>query len=62
MPSCKDEYQQLIDDCVDRQSQLNDWEINFLDSINDQVAEDGTLTDRQFEKLESIWERVTENG
>ena len=47
---------------MDRQSQLNDWEISFLDSINDQVAEEGTLTDRQFEKLESIWERVTENG
>lgn len=62
MPSCKEEYQQLIDDCMDRQSQLNDWEINFLDSINDQVSEEGTLTDRQFEKLESIWERVTENA
>ena len=60
--SCKEEYQQLVDDCMDRQSQLNDWEISFLDSINDQVAEEGTLTDRQFEKLESIWERVTENG
>ena len=62
MPSCQEEYQQLIDDCMDRQSQLNDWEISFLDSINDQVAEEGTLSDRQFEKLESIWERVTENG
>lgn len=60
MSSCKEEYQQLIDDCMDRQSQLNDWEINFLDSINDQVAEDGTLTDRQFEKLESILEMVAE--
>lgn len=62
MPGCQEEYQQLIDDCMDRQSQLNDWEISFIDSINDQVAQDRALTERQFEKLESIWERVTENG
>ncbi len=57
------EHEQMISDCEAREDRLNDWERGFLDSVSDWLGRGGkTLTDRQAEKLETIWDRVTENG
>ena len=53
------EHQQLIDDCEKRESKLSDWERTFIDSISSQLAKGRGLTDKQAERLEQIWEKVT---
>lgn len=52
----------MIDDCENRSEKLTDWESDFIDSIGDSLVRFGSLTDKQAAKLESIWERVTDNG
>lgn len=37
---------------------LTEWESEFVDSIQDQLNDGKSLTDRQLKKLESIWDRV----
>lgn len=51
----------MIADCEAREARLNDWERNFIDSISKQHAE-GRLTSKQFETLERVWEKVTDEG
>lgn len=55
-----DDAQQMVDDCEARESRLNDWEGEFISSIDGKLWCD--LSEKQRAKLESIWERVTENG
>ena len=57
-----DEQQSMLDDCIERQSKLNEWEINFVDSAYEFFENQGSLTPKQCTKLEEIWERVTTNG
>ena len=56
------EYQEMVNDCQNREALLNDWETNFIDSIEEQLAERGFLSDKQISILERIWEKVTERG
>ena len=55
----RDEYQTMIADCQNRESQLTEWEVNFLSSISDQLDDDRVLSAKQVDKLNAIWERVT---
>lgn len=55
----KSEHETLIEDCENRESSLSDWERLFVNSISEQLCRGGSLTERQAEKLEAIWERVT---
>jgi len=54
-----DEHQQMVQDCETRESKLTDWERGFIDSISRQIAEGRSLSDKQAERLDTIWERVT---
>lgn len=56
------EYLQLIEDCEQRESRLTPWEISFLDSIKPRLASGISLSERQTETLDKIWERVTARG
>lgn len=50
-----DKYQWLI---YNQDIDLNTWECDFLDSIEEQLdSEDGFLTDKQIEKLEEVYEK-----
>lgn len=53
---------QLIADCEARESRLSDWEREFIDSLQRQLADGRSLTNRQAETLDTIWERATANG
>jgi len=55
-----DDALQMADDCTARESRLNEWEGEFLSSIEGKLWCD--LSEKQRAKLESIWERVTANG
>jgi hypothetical protein len=44
-------------DCLKTPSEeLSTWEEDFIESLTEQFDERGTLTDRQFEKLEDIYD------
>jgi len=52
----------MIADCEARESRLSDWERSFVDSIGEQIAQGRSLTPRQAETLDRIWEKATERG
>lgn len=52
----------LIDDCIDRQGKMSEWEVSFIDSISSQLAKENSLTDKQEDILEKIWDKVTKKG
>lgn len=56
------EHLQMIDDCEARESRLTEWQRDFIDSISMRVARGESLTPKQAETLESIWERATAKG
>ena len=60
--SLADEYLRMVDDCEKRESRLNDWERNFIDSIRRQLDEDKPLSPKQAETLDQTWERATARG
>lgn len=51
----------LINDClqVNRVGKMNRWEHDFMLSIHQQLEVNNSLTDKQIETLEKIWERIT---
>lgn len=53
------EHAQMVADCVQRESKLSDWERNFIDSLERQLADGRSLTSNQAEALDAIWEKVT---
>ncbi len=54
--------EQMVEDCMNRESRLNDWERTFLDSLASQLSSGLGLSPAQAEKLEEVWERVTSKG
>lgn len=62
MPQCKnwtDEYLNLIDDCEEQESKLNEWEGNFISSMKSQLENNKMPSQKQIETLEKIWDKVT---
>lgn len=57
-----DEHEQMIADCEKRESRLDDFERNFIDSIGRQLAEGRALSPKQVDTLERTWEKATANG
>jgi hypothetical protein len=57
-----DEIEQLIDDCETREDRLSDWERRFIDSIAKQYAQRRSLTDKQKDRLDEVWEKATAGG
>ena len=54
-----DDIPTMIEDCMNRESKLSDWEAKFIDNIDSQLRGDNSLTSKQQEKLEQIWEKIT---
>lgn len=50
------EAELMIDDCIERQSKLSEWEENFIHSIN---GKHNGLSDKQLSILNTIWEKAT---
>ena len=57
-----DDEMQLIADCEARESRLSDWERGFIDSIKSQIEDGKSLTPKQCDRLNTIWDRVTSRG
>lgn len=58
-PSSFHEWPDMIEDCQLLEEQLSVWEIEFIDSIENQLGSGAMLTDAQRDKLDEIWERIT---
>ena len=59
----KSKHEQWIEDIreadgVEGGIKLNDWEEEFVESIEERLSEGKTLTEAQAEKLEQIWGRI----
>lgn len=57
-----EEYEQMIDDCENRDHRLNEWSRGFLASLRERCGELRPLTDNQVEKLNEVWEHATLKG
>lgn len=57
-----DDYQTMLDDCEARSDRLSDWECNFVDSLQRQLAEGRGLSDKQVDTLNNVWEKATKRG
>ena len=53
---------QLLEDCENRSDRLDDWSVNFIDSLRRQLEAGRALTLNQSTKLDEIWERATARG
>jgi hypothetical protein len=47
----------MIEDCERRESKMNEWEINFIQSLIEKGR--ANLSAIQYAKLNEIWERIT---
>ena len=59
------EYKEMIDDCLatkSREDRLTEWEAEFLDSVETQMVSKNTISQKQIDVLERIWEKVTSRG
>ncbi len=54
-----DDIGQMIEDCQNWQMKMNEWEQNFVQSIDEQYTKKGYLSPAQMDKLEMIWQKVT---
>lgn len=50
--------QAMLEDCLNRESKLNDWEKGFVQSLTE-LDDVKKMSPRQYETLEKIWDRVT---
>lgn len=57
--SAHDDHATMVTDCENRESKLSDWERGFIDSIGRQLAAGRSLSEKQIETLDKIWERIT---
>lgn len=55
----QEEILEQIGDCENRSEKLSDWELNFIDSISQQLTRTGSLSEKQIEILDRIWNKVT---
>lgn len=37
---------------------FNDWEVQFVESVSEQFDDGRILTDKQIDKLETLWNRI----
>lgn len=56
------EQMQMVEDCENREGRLSDWERSFIDSIKSQLTAGRTLSKKQSDQLDAIWEKATAKG
>lgn len=54
-----DEHEDMVNDCLARDSKLSEWEQDFIRSIHEQLEDGRTLTAKQAGVLDNIWDRIT---
>ena len=49
----------MIDDCLKRNKKLSEWEQSFVGNIYKSYHEGKPLSDKQYNALNEIWDRIT---
>lgn len=62
MSDWSSEYLKMCEDCEKRESCMTEWECNFIDSLQRQLAAERQPSPKQIEVLDRIWEKVTARG
>jgi hypothetical protein len=57
-----DELLQLVTDCEEREGRLSDWERGFVSNIRSTLEAGRSLTEKQTERLDEVWEKATAKG
>jgi len=60
--SVNSEQMTLVEDCEARESRLSDWERQFIDSIKSQLTNGLSLSQKQSDHLDEVWEKATAKG
>lgn len=58
-PQTLEVYKSWVSAIEDVSEELNDWELNFIESISDKLDRRSNLTERQAEVLERIYAEKT---
>jgi len=53
-----DEWHLMVEDCEVREERMTEWEQQFIDSISKRDS----ITPKQQDVLNEIWEKVTADG
>lgn len=61
MATWADEYLTMLEDCERRSAKLTDWECQFVDSLQRQIAQGRRPTEKQISTLDNVWEKATRN-
>ena len=62
MTTWTDAYYDTIKACRRQKHLLKQWDISFLDSIENYLNQEKPLTHKQIQALDKIWQRVTKFG
>ena len=54
-----DDISTMLEDSEKRESKLTEWEATFIDSLSSQYIKRGSLSEKQCDIPEKIWDRVT---
>lgn len=49
----------MINDCIERESKLTDWERGFVSTCENMAGKNIMLSKPQRDKLNEIWNRIT---
>lgn len=60
--SWEQEYVTMLEDCEKRSDRLTEWEVGFVDSLQNQIWAGRRPSAKQTETLDNIWERATARG
>ena len=62
MSTWADEYMTMLEDCERRSERLSDWECQFVDSLQRQIAEGRRPSAKQIDTLDGVLEKATARG
>ena len=54
-----EDVETILSDCESRKSKLSPWEADFIASIREQFDRRGSISEKQSEVLNKIWDRIT---
>ena len=54
-----EEIAAMVNDCIERESKLTDWENTFIASCSELIDRGWMLSEKQVDIINRIWDRVT---
>lgn len=58
MPNSPNRIKWILDDLLNNVDNFGEWESKFITSVSDQFQQKGSISDKQYDKLEEIYGRM----